>query len=238
MSKAVVGMAEASPSLPPPPKVYPDDLYDAWLVSHGIRYLNTNMAHRKILFRQFILVFTAAFKNKSKRGKHGYIWQLDFKLVRHLIKPIHRGFIPGLTLRQTTASGQLVIPPKNPLPEAESTLIVSEELDEAHTITLIAKHLLVELFTSYDPDWPEFNGIALGKNVPALLGFIELLGLYKSGNDFPVSIFDHLRKEAAAPRMLPNLFIRFECACPAHLILDPSECLSFLFLLLVVVCLS
>ncbi|KAK5051362.1 hypothetical protein LTR84_003014 [Exophiala bonariae] len=201
-----------------PSKSDESEHYIRYLIMHGIRYLTQSMPKRKILFQQFLQLFTAAFKVKSKFGKHGYIWQLDYQLIDYLIPPIYTGFVPGLMVRRMTPDGKEAVPFKSdqPPPSSQVVCIVSEELDEDYTIRLIAKFLFMELLQSYDPKWPEWNGMPSGEILPVLIGKIELIGLYKSGASLPAYVVQRLRKEVATPRIHSNLLIAYECDCPEH----------------------
>ena len=207
------------------------EYYIRYLIMHGIRYLTQSMSKRKILFKQFLQLFTAAFKVRSKYGKHGYIWQLDYQVVEYLMRPIYTGFVPGLMIRRMTPNGKKVtlITPNQSLPSSHVVCIVSEELDEDHTVRLIAKFLLMELLQSYDPKWPEWNGSPTGEILPVLIGKIELIGLYKSGASFPDFVVQRLKKEVATPKNFPNLLISYECDCPQHFRPSSCEWLSFAY---------
>jgi hypothetical protein len=206
----------------------PAGAYEDYLLSRGLRYLSEDGKQRKKMFRQFLQLFTSAFKYPHDDAKHGYVWALDLRLIDFLINPVIQDLLPGLTLRLDIGSG--VIPAiTNPIPQRPDpsvTVIFSAELDEDFTVRLICRHILGELLEAYDTKWPVWNGYGPGRAAPWLIGFIETLGLFNNNVDLPLYVREGLAKGAKCPK-LANLFIDYECDCPEHF--RPSPCkLSFL----------
>lgn len=210
MSEPVANMSEAS-------KNPPVGAYEDYLLSRGLRYLSNDAKQRKKMFRQFLELFTSAFKLPHVEAKHGYVWALDLRLIDFLINPVTHDLLPGLTLRIDIGSG--VIPAiTNPIPQRPDpsvTVVFSAELDEDFTIRLICRHLLGEALEAYDAKWPVWNGYDPGRTAPWLIGFIEVLGLLNNGVDLPLYVLEGFGRHTQSPK-LANLFIDYECDCPEH----------------------